>query len=248
MKLHILGSSSEGNGYILEAKDGALLIEAGLPFKAAKEALKFNTKKISGLIVSHAHKDHAGRLGEYIAAGIETYALADVFDSAGIGKRDCWRHDLMTGERYKIGPFTIFPMPAQHDAPCLAFVILHPEMGRLLFATDTAWLDFCVFGINLALIEVNFADDILQRNLDAGEIAYTRAQRVRRSHFSLARAKEYIRRARETSPYLSDILLLHLSSSNSDEARFIAEIQEAGGIPTSAAHAGEVLRLEKYDL
>ena len=39
MELKILGSSSKGNGYVLEAKNEALIIEAGVKLLEAKKAI-----------------------------------------------------------------------------------------------------------------------------------------------------------------------------------------------------------------
>ncbi len=39
MELKILGSSSKGNGYVLEAKNEALIIEAGVKLLEAKKKL-----------------------------------------------------------------------------------------------------------------------------------------------------------------------------------------------------------------
>ena len=60
MKLKVLGSNSLGNCYILENKDEALIIEAGIKFAKVKESLNYNISKIVGCLVSHEHNDHAG--------------------------------------------------------------------------------------------------------------------------------------------------------------------------------------------
>lgn len=57
MKLTILGSSSSGNGYILESNDGEkLIIEAGVKIMKYKEALNFDINCIRACVVSHAHR------------------------------------------------------------------------------------------------------------------------------------------------------------------------------------------------
>ena len=38
MKLTVIGSRSDGNAYVLQNADEALLLEAGLPFKKTLEA------------------------------------------------------------------------------------------------------------------------------------------------------------------------------------------------------------------
>jgi phosphoribosyl 1,2-cyclic phosphodiesterase len=54
-KLKVIGSSSKGNGYMLECAEEILLIEIGCRQKDIVEAINFNAKNIVGVIVSHAH-------------------------------------------------------------------------------------------------------------------------------------------------------------------------------------------------
>lgn len=55
MNLHVLGSNSSGNMYLLEGKDEALLLEAGLRFSNIKKLLGANISKIRGVLISHEH-------------------------------------------------------------------------------------------------------------------------------------------------------------------------------------------------
>lgn len=81
MKLHILGSSSSGNSYILEASDGVLIIECGLPFIEVKKAIDFKIGRIVGAIVTHQHGDHAKYIAEYLKSAVRVCALKEVFDA-----------------------------------------------------------------------------------------------------------------------------------------------------------------------
>lgn len=54
-KLKCLGSNSNGNGYILENENEALLIECGCRLMDCKKAMNFKTSKIVGALVSHEH-------------------------------------------------------------------------------------------------------------------------------------------------------------------------------------------------
>lgn len=55
MKITVLGSSSNGNGYILDSGNEQLVIEAGVQFKEVMKALDYNISNISGVVVSHEH-------------------------------------------------------------------------------------------------------------------------------------------------------------------------------------------------
>lgn len=73
MKLTVLGSSSKGNGYVIQDKNEALVIEAGVNLNSLKEAVSFNLRKIAGCIITHEHGDHSKYANLYLKNGIQTY-------------------------------------------------------------------------------------------------------------------------------------------------------------------------------
>ena len=132
MKLLCIGSSSRGNGYILQSSNGALLIECGMPLVEVKKSLGWKLSGISGCVVSHRHKDHSKYLPEYLKFGIRALALEDVFASfPKLNRTFCKSIEPMHG--YIVGGFKVYALPVVHDVPCLGFVIEHSEMGKLLF-------------------------------------------------------------------------------------------------------------------
>lgn len=57
MMLHVIDSGSDGNGYLLQNENEALVIECGCSFNEVKKLTKFNIMKIAGCIISHEHLD-----------------------------------------------------------------------------------------------------------------------------------------------------------------------------------------------
>lgn len=56
MTLTIIGSSSRGNGYLLEAENGdQLLIEAGCHLREFKEIGNLKRSRARGMLISHEH-------------------------------------------------------------------------------------------------------------------------------------------------------------------------------------------------
>lgn len=55
MRLTVLNSGSDGNGYLLECGNEILIIECGVALIEAKRALKFDLSKIAGVFISHSH-------------------------------------------------------------------------------------------------------------------------------------------------------------------------------------------------
>lgn len=240
MVLKVLGSSSKGNCYILEASDGVLIIEAGIPAIDVKKALHFKINNVLGCIISHQHRDHSKFLKDIISSGIKVLALEDVFVSHNISNHSfCKTIEPMHG--YKIGSFKIFAIPVAHDVPCLGFIVEHQEMGKMLFITDTMMLEYIMPKLDHIMIEVNYCDKILQENIDAGVVPVSMIDRLLHSHMELQTAKDIIR-ANDLSE-VKELILLHLSDNNSHSELFKEEMERVSGKPVYIAKNGLELNL-----
>lgn len=240
MVLKVLGSSSKGNCYLLEASDGVLIIEAGIPAIEIKKSLHFKINNVIGCLISHQHRDHSKFLKDIISSGIKVLALEDVFDSHKISNRSfCKTIEPMHG--YKVGGFKIFALPVAHDVPCLGFIVEHQEMGKMLFITDTMMLEYIVPKLDHIMIEVNYCDKILQENIDAGIVPVSMRDRLLHSHMEMQTAKDIIK-ANDLSN-VKELILLHLSDNNSNSELFKAEIEKVSGKPVYIAKNGLELNL-----
>lgn len=235
MKLNILGSSSSGNCYVLQDAGEALIIEAGIDFRNVKKAVGFNLSKISGAIITHQHGDHSKYVASFVKNGILTLALEDVFSSHDIFNHP-YAKSIQTGKGYKVGNFYIQAFPVRHDVPCVGYLIRHSAFGKLLFVTDTVTLDYTFIGLNQIMIEANYADDILDARLESDAITLAMRNRVIESHMSIETAKEILKRNDLSS--VDNIILIHLSNGNSNEARFVREVTEQTGKRVFAADKG----------
>lgn len=243
MVLKCLGSSSSGNCYLLHSlrSDEVLVIEAGIPMIEVKKALKFKISSINALVVSHRHNDHAKYIGDYLKNGIKVLALPDVFGSKGFNNSFCKKIEPMHG--YKVGGFKILPLPVVHDVPCVGFIIEHEEIGSLLFVTDTMMLEYQLPKLNHIMIEANYDDAILQYNIDNAIVPASMRERLLHSHMELQTTKEVLRVNDISS--VNEIILLHLSSNNSDAAQFQKEVEEVSGKPVYIARKGLAIELNK---
>lgn len=242
MKLHVLGSNSDGNGYILEGKSQTLLLEAGLPLKYVKQVLNFDLSKIVGALVSHSHGDHAKCALSYAREGIglftsnETYKRLTAVPPLG-------KYLIEAGKQYTIGEFKVIPFSVKHDVPCLGFLINHPESGNILFVTDTHYIPNRFKGLNQILIEANYEERILNENLIDGKIDNTQYQRVLRSHMSLETCIDALK-ANDLKG-VQNIVLIHLSPRNSDAKLFKSRVVEATGKNVHIALKGLVIDFNK---
>jgi len=196
MNLKVLGSGSSGNCYLLQNDDEALVIEAGIPFLEVKKALEFNVKKIVGVVVSHSHGDHARYISEYEKAGIPVFKP--------------YAPEIYTYVRY--GEFVIRSFDLVHDVPCFGFYIKHPDIGRLVYASDTEYIKYRFKELNHILVECNYdkrliPDDAVNRS------------HVMTGHMELETTLEFLRV--NNNPDLRNVILLHLSQTNSSEDDFL---------------------------
>ena len=251
MKLHIIGSSSDGNGYVLEAESSALVIEAGVPLKAVKQALGWNIAKVSGCIITHEHGDHAGRVKEYLQDTVMPICASFGTAEAMASRTEGLRRGLTvvkSGELYELGDFKIIPQRLElidsdgghytHDAAePFCYQIHHPEMGAVLFATDTYCLPRRFTGLASILIECNYAQDILDRNVALGIVDEKRRDRTVTSHMSLDNCIHELTHKTDLGD-VRRIVLIHGSDDNSDPGRFKREVAAATGKTVIVAQAG----------
>lgn len=240
MRLNVLGSDSNGNCYVLQNDKEALIIEAGVRFSEVKKALKWQLSKVVGAVITHEHNDHAKYVRDFVSNGITVLALPSVFRAKGIDSLS-FRKEIEPMHGYIVGRFRVFAMPVCHDVPCVGFIIEHEDMGRMLFVTDTMMLEYRVPGLNHILLEANYAEDILDAKIEAGSVPLSMKPRLIHSHMEIETTKGILR-ANDLSG-VNEIVLIHLSNGNSDERRFVREVQETSGKPVYAAVAGLELNL-----
>lgn len=172
-----------------------------------------------------------------ILSGIDTFnAIPDLVSSTMC-------KPIQSGKGYKLGNFKIIPFNMHHDVPCLGFLISHPETGNILFITDSFMSDYTFSNLSHIIIECNYSDDILERNIKNGSVFPGMRTRLLSTHMELETTKGVIK-ANDLSKVIN-IVLVHLSSTNSDSARFVKEVEQVSGKPTYAADKGLVIDINK---
>lgn len=237
MQLTVLNSGSTGNGYVLQNGTEALVLECGVPRQDCLAALGWRTSHVAGCLLTHEHGDHAKYVRNYAQ-------LMPVYTSHGtaeaLGQKNL--HILEPLRIVHIGGFAVRPIPAQHDAAePFAYLIDHPDMGRLLFATDTYYLRYRIPHLNHLMAECNYSLPILNANIEAGLVPAALKERTLNSHMSLEHLREML--AANDLTHVAQIVLIHLSARNADKSAFCREIIAATGKPTIAATRGLQIEL-----
>jgi phosphoribosyl 1,2-cyclic phosphodiesterase len=226
MEIKILASGSSGNCYYVNDGKTPLLLECGLPFQEIRLGLGFRVSEIAACLVSHEHQDHAKAVKDMLKAGIDCYMSEGTRVALGVSG-----HRIQIArakEQFVVGTWTVLPFDTVHDAAePLGFLLASSTGGKLLYATDTAYLRYRFRGLTHIMVEANYSMDILRANVETGTVPVELKNRLIKSHFSLENVKDFFR-ANDLSR-VQEIWLLHLSDNNSDAERFKREIMELTG-------------------
>ena len=216
MKLKCIATGSSGNCYTLTSDNGeTLILDCGIPINEIKKGLNWNIRNVVGCIVSHAHSDHSKSVKDFCDMGIpvckpyetllmsqflaNSYFTVRTFDLTTLDGR--WTHTNADGS----------------ECPCYGFLITHPEMGRMLYITDTEMVKWRFKGINHILLGTNYDKDLV--NVDN----QSKANHVFRGHLSIDTACEFVKS--NNSNDLQNVIMCHLSIENADKDLFIEKMK-----------------------
>lgn len=216
MKLKCLGSGSSGNCYLLTADNGeTLLLDAGLPIMDIKRGLNWNIKCVVGAICTHTHKDHSLSVLELEYIGIPVFKPYESLEPMEIG---------LTGGQIMAFDLTTLDGKWTHtnadgtECPCYGFLITHPEIGKLLYITDTEFCKWRFADVNHILISCNYQ----KKYIDDENVA--KRNHVFRGHMELGTVKDFVMANKTDS--LQNVILCHLSRDNAEPSECVAEVKK----------------------
>jgi len=246
MKIEVIASSSSGNCYIVRGARDALILEAGVPIASIKKALRYKLHDVVGALVSHSHGDHSKSVKDLLKLSVKVYSSFETFDALGLSavfSRSIKILPEKPGSIVTVGEFKIMPFAVEHDAAgTLGFLIKSNALQQtLVFATDTFYLKYKFKGVDLYMIEANYAKEILEENIISGQIHHKRAERTTQSHFEINDVVDFLKATDTTRT--KAVMLLHPSSSNADTKDFEKKVSEAIGINTVTAKAGMTVEI-----
>lgn len=219
MRLKTVATGSSGNCYLLIADSGeTLILDCGVPIKEIKKGLGWNIKKVVGVLCTHRHLDHSKSAVELYKTGF--YAVAPYL----IASRSEKLSYKLKKSRFDISSFALKTVDGKwthtngdgSECPCYGFWIQHPEMGTMIYATDTELIKWRFKKVNHILLGVNYDPELL-----SGDDA--KKKHVIRGHMSIDTACDFV--IDNASDQLQNVIMCHLSSENAEPDSFIEKMR-----------------------
>ena len=219
MKFRTFSSGSKGNSSIVICGNIILLIDAGISFLSLKESMKNLNKKvddITGILITHCHKDHTKGLATILKnTSLKVLIPEKMYDEL----RDIVPKNrvIFIKDNNKLLDVNIKLIHTSHDVNCsVGYIIEHLDKS-LVYITDTGYLSKRVLNSitnkNIYLIESNHDEEMLMN----GPYPPFLKQRVisDKGHLSNRATSEYLKElVGKDTKY---ILLAHLSEKNNTE-------------------------------
>ena len=236
LKLKCLGSGSSGNCYLLSTETETLILDCGIPIIEIKKGLNFDLSKVVGCVVTHSHKDHSLSVKDFENMGIPVFKPYGNKESISLKG---WNGTIQAFDLTdKDGKF-MHTNADGSECPCYGFLITHPELGRMLYITDTELVKWRFKDINHILISCNYQ----RKYIDDENLA--KRNHVFRGHMELETVKEFIKA--NNSDSLQNIILCHLSSENINPLEALEEVKTVVKCPVYLAKKGMEIDLKDND-
>lgn len=216
MKLKCIATGSTGNCYTLTSNSGeTLILDCGIPIKEIKKGLNWDIRGVVGAICTHSHQDHSKSVKNLNNMGIPVYApyISQKPMAIGSGAFRIQSFDLTTVN----GRWTHTDANGE-PCPIFGFLIMHPEMGKMLYITDCEVIKWKFKDINHILLGVNYDKELVDTD-------NPKANHVFRGHLSIDTACDFVKA--NDSDSLQNVIMCHLSSENADKDSFIEKMENA---------------------
>lgn len=232
-KSYNLGSSSQGNAFVLELyredypNPFRLMIECGYDLNSLSQRLVergLSMSDINAVLITHEHLDHAQSVSQLIKMGKKIYAPQSVFERFNLMDKVSSRNIMEHGKSKMIADgISVFGMELDHESDDgsktynLGYVITIDKKYRILFITDTMHIRWNLYDyqFNAIFIEANnlhrVINSALKTAIENNKVFEVRHyQRVLKSHMLVEKTAKTL--ATFDLSKTDIIYLIHLSS------------------------------------
>lgn len=251
IRLHVVGSGSKGNCYLLEDDDHYLALDAGCPWLDVEKACSFQVSKIDGCLITHRHSDHSNYAKCFFKEGIQPYSNDDthsfILDTQGEYVKALAKNSILR----IYNRWTVVPWEVPHSngngelVPCYAYFIKTPREHRMAYITDFLYspVAFSNLKVQTILVACNHDDEVTEEENGEGKYRH-----IVTGHSSLSIVKDLVL-ANQTDE-LRNVILCHLSESNASPDKMQSVIQEAVGnkVTVTIARKGKTINLTQREV
>ncbi|MBB3054552.1 MBL fold metallo-hydrolase [Mucilaginibacter gotjawali] len=235
-----LNSGSNGNCYYVGNEHEAVLVDAGISCRETEKRmlrLGLSMKKVRAIFVSHEHSDHINGIPVLSKKyQLPVYITPPTMRGGSLVIDGQLLNSFNPFETVTIGGLNITPFPKKHDASDpYSFTITSAGVTVGVFTDIGIACENLVNHFSrchAAFLEANYDDDML----DKGGYPYHLKRRIRggNGHLSNKQAVELFMAHRP--PFMSHLLLSHLSKNNNDP-QLVQQLFEAcaGGVNITVA-------------
>ena len=235
MRFKVLSSGSKGNTTYIEYKGTKILIDIGNTCKYVKEKLKeigVEPQEIDGILITHTHSDHIKGLKVFVNKyKCKVYATKKIIEELDY----ITNYEIIPIANFSIKNIWIEVIKLSHDAPECVGYILHTENKKIVYITDTGYINEKYFvylkNADAYILESNHDIEMLSN----GRYPFQLRQRILgdKGHISNHDCARYL----ETwiGNNTKTIVLAHLSEENNTEElaynTLIEKLKEKNKIP-----------------
>ena len=216
-------SGSNGNCYYVGNHEDAILIDAGASFAEIARrmaSLELCPSKLRGIFVSHEHTDHVRGL-ELVAHrwNLPIWGTKKTLLRCRLGRSTHRGVAIEADGWIAVGSLNVLPFRKIHDAvDPISFVVEHggirigifTDMGRCCDALTTHFKT-----CHAAFLEANYCEEMLA----GGSYPYHLKQRISGGYGHISNNEALALFRDHRAPYLSHLLLSHLSGNNNHPDR-----------------------------
>ena len=222
MSLYItsLNSGSNGNCYYVGNHNEAILVDAGISCREIEKRMRqlnLSMQKLKAVFISHEHSDHIKGLKVLSKKyQLPVYITAPTLQNCFLQIENHLVNNFCASETITIGSLNINAFSKHHDA-CdpYSFTISCGEINIGVF-TD---LGICCENLikhfkqcHAAFLEANYDAQMLEN----GRYPYFLKRRITSGHGHLSNVQALELFINHKAPYMSHLLLSHLSKDNND--------------------------------
>ena len=218
MLLKTIATGSSGNCHALIADTGEiLLLDLGENEKKIKKGIGWKISDVVGAIVTHKHADHSKSVNEFERMGVPV--LKPYENESDIGLKNISGFRVQAFDLTTIGGRWTHTDADGTDCPIFGFLIMHKEMGRMLYITDTAIVKWRFKNINHILLGVNYDRNMIYPDNEG------KKNHIFGGHLEIGTACDFVRA--NNSDSLQNVIMCHLSADNADSDKFIERMKKA---------------------